>query len=478
MRPSYSNQDELNQSSVLNNPINASALPPMPTQKSMKRGQEPFYQTNAASNTSLDDELNKSAFDRSSIYARQNASNEALGAQQSARSRDTYANPALYNGLAGDLDGANNLNGNYDEELDDLDDLNIGKHVSNARPSDLELNNSRPAVPEMQAMQAMQAMPPLARTATNQTTASAADARRELFGAAPQLSGATAEFDELNQTQSEINDAAAYSNVLGLNTLTEEDELNEMPSNFSSAPVQAFTFEDSEDEDVDFVKQEIKRTKQESVESTRRALQIASESEISGRNTLGMLGDQGERLGFAAKTVQLGNVQSRVAAENAEELQRLNRSIFIPNISNPFNSRRRNQLKEQKLKSQKTYDELEQQSLLEQQRETEQRVNDGLNSSGVGYSDTALRIRQRMNRQNPERQMYQFEADSEDEELEDELEQNLEGISDAAKRLHNLSLRINDEVTSQNARIEKMGDRVEDLDHKLHRTTAKMSTII
>jgi len=276
--------------------------------------------------------------------------------------------------------------------------------------------------------------------------------------------------------------AAGGAGVGGMGEIPEdeEDELNQMPSEYARTDgyqTGQQLFEDSEDEDVENVKTEMRQVKNESLASTRRALQIAHEAETSGRNTLGMLGDQGERLGNSAKTVSIGHVQARVADANADELARLNRSIFIPNVSNPFNSRRRHQMKEQRLKSQREFDEREALALDKMQRDSERRVTDGLNGGDAGYSETALRIQQRMNRDNPERKMYQFEADSEDDEIEDELAQNLEGISQASKRLHGLSLKINDEVDAQNGRIEQMGGRVEDLDYNLHRSTAKMATI-
>ena len=47
-----------------------------------------------------------------------------------------------------------------------------------------------------------------------------------------------------------------------------------------------------EDEDVEGIKQQLRFTKQESVNSTRNALRLAREAEETARNTLGKLGDQ------------------------------------------------------------------------------------------------------------------------------------------------------------------------------------------
>lgn len=361
--------------------------------------------------------------------------------------------------------------------------------------------------------------PPTAGTTTgiysnyrrNQSTEDTTDIRNELFGNAPQrLNPDDDEFDELNRTTTELrrdedleltasnldrpvyatnNAGGAGPSGLDAPIEEEEDELNALPSEFAanndayggdSNPGYSSgqqLFEDSEDEDVEYVKREIRQTKQDSVESTRRALEVAREAELSGTNALGMLGNQGERLGGTAKTVALGNVQARTGDRNADELIRLNRSIFIPNISNPFNSRRRNQLKEQRLRSERAMDELESQELEMKQREADRRVAEGLTAAGPSYSETVMRQRVRMNRDNPERKMYQFEADSDDDALEDELGGNLDEISNATNRLHNLSLKIQEEVDDQNVRVDRMGNRVDALDMSLLKSTAKMSSI-
>ena len=54
------------------------------------------------------------------------------------------------------------------------------------------------------------------------------------------------------------------------------------------------------EEDVEGIKQQLRFTKQESVNSTRNALRLAREAEETARNTLGKLGDQsGWHLAYA-----------------------------------------------------------------------------------------------------------------------------------------------------------------------------------
>lgn len=64
-----------------------------------------------------------------------------------------------------------------------------------------------------------------------------------------------------------------------------------------------------------------------------------------------------------------------------------------------------------------------------------------------------------------ERSKYQFEADSEDEQMEDEIDQNLDALGGAAKRLNQLGRAMGQEVDSQNEHIGRIvgkADRVDD----------------
>lgn len=263
----------------------------------------------------------------------------------------------------------------------------------------------------------------------------------------------------------------------------DEDELLQMPSTLNNqqpqtAEAYAQTYEgemNSEDEDVEEIKREIRFTKKESVQSTRNTLAMAAEAEAAGRNTLGMLGSQGERIANTERTLALAESQTRIADEQSRELLRLQRSIFVPNVSNPFNSKRRMQEKEAKIKS----EHLQEQIMRERRRqvafESEQRVINGLNQPMV--SETAQKYKTQLAKESEERRRMQFEADSEDEEIEGEIDANLEGISQASSRLKNLSLSMNDEIETQNRRLDRITDQTDNLDVDIHLSAARLTSI-
>jgi hypothetical protein len=66
-----------------------------------------------------------------------------------------------------------------------------------------------------------------------------------------------------------------------------------------------------------------------------------------------------------------------------------------------------------------------------------------------------------------ERAKYQFEADSEDEQMEDEIDQNVDLLHGAAGRLNNLARAMGSEVDSQNKHIERIGGKVDKVDDEI-----------
>lgn len=235
--------------------------------------------------------------------------------------------------------------------------------------------------------------------------------------------------------------------------------------------------EDSEDEEVEAIKSQIRYIKQETVNSTRNALRVAADAEIAGRNALGMLGAQGERIANTEQVVSIADSQTRIATRQADEISRLNRSIFIPNLHNPFNSKRRLHEREMKMRTQQAQDQLASERRRQLAYESEQRVLDALNQTSGTYSETALRHKKNMLKESEERKRVQFEADSEDDEIEDEIDLNLEGINDASKRLHTLGVSLQKELDQQNRRLEDLSLNTDKLDIDVHINSARMAAI-
>lgn len=222
---------------------------------------------------------------------------------------------------------------------------------------------------------------------------------------------------------------------------------------YGAPPREGRTAEEEEEEDVDAVKQQIRFTKQESVNSTRRALAAAASAEETGRSTLARLGAQGESLANTKKNLDLAHIQNRKAEETTRELQTLNRSMFAVHVANPFNSSSRAQAKEDKIIDEHKRGMEDRERINQSRHEGRKNVAEGLGGGGYGgYGGSTM--------SNTERSRYQFEADESDDEKEKEIEHNLDQLGNITSRLKNLAQATNKEVTRQNEQIDEIIDKV------------------
>jgi hypothetical protein len=194
------------------------------------------------------------------------------------------------------------------------------------------------------------------------------------------------------------------------------------------------TAEEEEEEDITATKQEIRFMKQQDVASTRNALQMAAAAEESGRTTLARLGDQGERIHNTERNLDLAANHNLSAEDKYKELKRLNRSMFAPNIGNPFTGKERRARRDEEI-YERHQKEREQR---EATREAAYQDSARLNKSFKGIEQRPpTTTTPKVNL--AERAKYQFEADDEDEQLEDEIDANLDALSGAAGRLNLLA---------------------------------------
>lgn len=247
-------------------------------------------------------------------------------------------------------------------------------------------------------------------------------------------------------------------------------------SNDSGPGYQAINFDedsekDSEDEDVEGIKTRMKFIRREDVNLTHSALRSAAMAEESGRNALGMLGAQGERIVVADRSLELADTQNKIATDKTRELRTLNRSMFAPHISNPFTSKRRLQEREEQIKSERMRQQVVREDLRSREFDSQQRILSGLNDNKI--SETA----QKYKKYDKERSKYMFEEDSEDEALEDEIDNNLTQLHQASKRLHKLALTTNEELKKQNEQLANMGEKVDKLDVGVHLNTSRLAHI-
>ncbi|CUM53864.1 Protein transport protein SEC9 [Debaryomyces fabryi] len=257
--------------------------------------------------------------------------------------------------------------------------------------------------------------------------------------------------------------------TLDLNELPEEDDLN---VDVDDLPEQEQV--NSEDEEVEAIKQDIRFVKQESVGSTRNTLRMAQEADASATNTLGMLGSQSERLYNAELNLLLADTQSKIADQKVKDLKRYNRSIFVPAYGNPFNKKSRLRQQEMQIKAEKAQEKYLRDTNRKEMYASEQRIKQGINQNATN-SDIHQKYRNERDLEAAKR--YQFENDSEDDEMEKELASNLDQIGLYSKKLQSSALTMGKEVDSQNQRLGKIEEDADRLDINVHMNSARLNNI-
>ncbi|KAJ5899622.1 hypothetical protein N7495_004366 [Penicillium taxi] len=233
------------------------------------------------------------------------------------------------------------------------------------------------------------------------------------------------------------------------------------------------TAEEEEAESVQATKQDMRHIKQGDVSSTRNALRIAAQAEETGRTTLARLGAQGEMIHSAEGSLDMATVQGRLASEKARELNTLNKSMFAVHVSNPFTSASRRRARDEAILN---------------THHNERDARDGTRSEAHQSNARMEKVFRDIDREAgkqgrpkkanvTERAKYQFEADSEDEAMEDEIEQNLDLLSGAAGRLNGLAKATGRELDEQNRHLERITGKSDYVDDQLAMNRAKLDRI-
>ena len=216
------------------------------------------------------------------------------------------------------------------------------------------------------------------------------------------------------------------------------------------------TAEEEEEEDVSATKQQIRFIKQEDVSSTRNALRVAQQAEEVGRDTLARLGAQGEHIHNTEKNLDLAHNQNRLAEDRARELKALNKSMFAVHVSNPFTASSRRAARDQDVIDKHLDEREEREATRRAGYQTSQRLQKTFKELAPG----APGYGQPRGKNLADRAKYQFEADSEDEEMENEIDGNLDALGGATSRLNQLARATGREVDEQNLLLDRIADKV------------------
>ncbi|WWC86415.1 uncharacterized protein L201_001292 [Kwoniella dendrophila CBS 6074] len=230
-----------------------------------------------------------------------------------------------------------------------------------------------------------------------------------------------------------------------------------------------------EDEEVEGIKQEMRGIKQESLASTRNALRLAREAEENARGTIAKLADQSERIANSERYLDMAKANNQRAEDKAEELKKLNRSIFRPAVT--WNKDAKRQAEEDKINERHAMERHDRAKALNDVTDTRRRLGNAANPSPYGSSDNRIPLPGEQKAKKDARSRYQFDATASDDELEDELDDNLNETYEVTKRLKNLATAMGDEVTGQNQRLTRVTDKTENLEFAVMKNTERLKRI-
>ena len=225
------------------------------------------------------------------------------------------------------------------------------------------------------------------------------------------------------------------------------------------------TAEEEEEEDVQATKQEIRFIKQADVSSTRNALRVAAQAEETGRNTLARIGAQGEMIHNTEKHLDLTSNHNRVAEEKARQLKTLNKSMFAVHVSNPFTAASRRQKRDDEILEKHQTERILREATRREGYESDKRMQQNFKDLDATYSATNAKTNKSSL---AERAKYQFEADSEDEQMENEIDSNIDALHGAAVRLNGLARATGKELDEQNRHLKRINDKVSRLLETCH----------
>ncbi|KAK4052912.1 Protein transport protein S9 plasma membrane t-SNARE [Microbotryomycetes sp. JL221] len=229
-----------------------------------------------------------------------------------------------------------------------------------------------------------------------------------------------------------------------------------------------------EDEEVEGIKQQMRFVKQESLASTRNAVRIAREAEETARATLDKLGEQSDRLANTERHLDLAKAHNDRAVDETKELEALNRSIFRPNFN--FNKASKRDKEERRILARHNQEKDAREQTRREQFESRQRIDQAYqNMDRQAENSNAARLRARA--RGAERQRYQFEATASDDEVEDEIDNNLDEMSNVVGRLKMLATTAGQEVDAQNQKLGKLGNKVDVLDNNVVRSTQRLARV-
>ncbi|GBC09570.1 hypothetical protein RclHR1_00090004 [Rhizophagus clarus] len=225
------------------------------------------------------------------------------------------------------------------------------------------------------------------------------------------------------------------------------------------------------EEDVEEIKSQIHSVKQASVNSTLKSLQMLEQAEQAGQNTLNKLGEQTQRINYTERQLDLADAHAERASEQASKLKKVNGSMFGFDVSNPFTKGKREAKELARVQAMQEEQRTSRENMRAGNWESQQRINAALKQ---GQNQTNYQPGKSSQAQ---RSKFQFEADDEDNAMEDQIDNNLDKLSVGLTRLNAMASAAGQEIRNQNESLDRISSKTEKVDNSIVKTTHSLKKI-
>ncbi|KAJ3316278.1 hypothetical protein HDU76_001920 [Blyttiomyces sp. JEL0837] len=247
-------------------------------------------------------------------------------------------------------------------------------------------------------------------------------------------------------------------------------------------------------EDEGWLARKTRKTQNDSVETTRRALAKMHEADDIASKSLGKLNSQSEQLYNIEHRLNVAHGHAKVSEAKASELRSLNRFFMLPT----FTSKNKTKRIEDKMKREMDEAELKEQERKERMQEALQRGGSG--SSGYYGSEPDLHERSssgsgggmgwgrssKGKESQPKDSVpsygnyksYSTPDGLERDELEEEIDNNLDQMSAGLQKLRMMGQLMNSELESQNSHIRRIGDKTTEVKETVDKVNKQVNRVM
>ncbi|KAL2275945.1 hypothetical protein FJTKL_01489 [Diaporthe vaccinii] len=226
------------------------------------------------------------------------------------------------------------------------------------------------------------------------------------------------------------------------------------------------TEEEKDEQAVQGIKDETKALRRAGADTTGRIKNLTYGIREQAAASAARMGEQGDRLRRADQNLNTAAAQSRLAEENTKELIRVDGSMFSGFRVTTKNAREK---ADQAKLEQYRQDKKAAQDNRSQTYQANQRMEDTFSATSKPKPRLLGADRQARKKD------FSFENDSEDEELEDTIDRDLDDVHDALGDIKTYALGLNREISDQNELLGRMNEKSDAVDDHVRMNREKLN---